>query len=976
MPGLPADGIDSTNIKASPETDTAVASLPETFTSSALSDGSQPAFFSPDQAPNWNFDAFGPETTFGFPQQTWDLPVQLNPNQAAQQQQHPHAFRQASALPDNSALFAAPSSRHPPVTLAPNENFVRPVVTSDVMNSLTPAQQEKLKSIAMPPHLLNQLHSPKGAGSPESNSSGKGFGSSPEPAGQSKGQNRKRKSSAEAEDDDDDDDDGDAQQPKKTTHNMIEKRYRTNLNDKIAALRDSVPALRIMSKSARGEDTTEDREELHGLTPAHKLNKATVLSKATEYIRHLEKRNTRLSDENRNMQARIAAFEKLFMAGAMGGIGSPMGQQPPTPMQFAQDSPAFMTTPLPTPGGPDPPGMIPVPDDMKRILTTQQLNAGRPYPVPNQPYQAAAIVRQQQLQQQQAQAGRWNPYFGKLMVGSLAGLMLVEAFVEREQSNETPEGRGLFAVPLQMLSSFVRSAHLSAGGYHISGAQLLVYARSLLILGALLWVFVPSIFVPSPPKSQKERIHTSLKAVPSLASPIHVRRQAWLTAIQTVWVPRHNFFLEAAALLLKTLKYAARTLISVRAFEMLTGLTKEQEIARVKAWAIALDAQLAGGDVEINKSRLTLTLLASGTLPDTPYRLMLKALHIRIILWQLNFASPLTNMLAKKLARSRWNAAKQLVRLNAGLDKSEAKPDEELPDHLAILLEQDCDEVLNDYIIQRAHNLAWNQLTTHNVTTEIDGMNAVVEDPAVRSPMDAVAAWCSSILLQRVVTGTLSDEDLKSGFPKDLEEDLILAVNLAPIGSNAQVRALVARAALLAETRGSNIADAICAMDPSMNPDKHPEYREGVPPLIDSPTTLICPDSDVQMALCCAKSIAHLEKFAVPPPSIFHVIDSILPSRDVSDMSLLGCMAAFRLMIYIHDHPFGKEVSLESLERLAGTLRIWIGSAAGDKTGLSEETRQTMVDKCLSVSKSVVGMDTSDPGYGSMSDCEEATGGC
>ncbi|KAK1477718.1 helix-loop-helix DNA-binding domain-containing protein [Colletotrichum cuscutae] len=39
---------------------------------------------------------------------------------------------------------------------------------------------------------------------------------------------------------------------------------------------------------------------------------------------------------------------------------------------------------------------------------------------------------------------------------------------------------------------------------------------------------------------------------------------------------------------------------------MLTGLTEEQEAARVKAWSIALDAQLAGGDVEINKSRLTL----------------------------------------------------------------------------------------------------------------------------------------------------------------------------------------------------------------------------------------------------------------------------------------------------------------------------------------------------------------------------------
>jgi hypothetical protein len=96
---------------------------------------------------------------------------------------------------------------------------------------------------------------------------------SPDATDMSKANGRKRKSSADF---DDDDDDEDGQPVKKTAHNMIEKRYRTNLNDKIAALRDSVPALRIMSKSARGEDTTEDREELHGLTPAHKLNKATV----------------------------------------------------------------------------------------------------------------------------------------------------------------------------------------------------------------------------------------------------------------------------------------------------------------------------------------------------------------------------------------------------------------------------------------------------------------------------------------------------------------------------------------------------------------------------------------------------------------------------------------------------------------------------------------------------------------------------
>lgn len=144
-------------------------------------------------------------------------------------------------------------------------------------NTLTPAVQEQLRNIAMPPNL--RYGSPHSASSPDSAQGEPKQGTSLSPDGLQAGlgaggTSRKRKSSDEPEDEDEEDEEG--KPIKKTAHNMIEKRYRMNLNDKIAALRDSVPSLRIMSKSVRGEDTTEDREELHGLTPAHKLNKATV----------------------------------------------------------------------------------------------------------------------------------------------------------------------------------------------------------------------------------------------------------------------------------------------------------------------------------------------------------------------------------------------------------------------------------------------------------------------------------------------------------------------------------------------------------------------------------------------------------------------------------------------------------------------------------------------------------------------------
>ncbi|SCN94309.1 related to myc-type bHLH transcription factor [Fusarium fujikuroi] len=911
------------------------------------------------------YDSYDPSSSTAPPAQTSYQPSPWNLAFGQDQQN-------LQQLPISTGVDGLPATTLSPESIyaASNPSLRQPsfndntVLQPALISHLTPALQEKLRNIAMPPHL--QYHSPKSASSPDSANGElrRGIFSSPDPADGSSKASRKRKSSADPEDEEEEEEDGD-QPVKKTAHNMIEKRYRTNLNEKIAALRDSVPSLRIMSKSARGEDTTEDREELHGLTPAHKLNKATVLSKATEYIRHLEKRNNRLLDENGAMQARIAAFEKLFMAGAMNGAISPL-QQPPTPIQYAQDAQQFVGGPSQD-GNAQPGGMIQVPDDMKRIIS-QQMASGQPYPVPQQQFRGGnpALIRQQQLQQQQQmQQGRWNnagPYFGKLMVGSLAGLMILEAMHEDEVSNEKPEGRGLFAIPIQLLKSAASGLDLTVGGYHLHTSL-----RIVLLLGTFLWVFVPSLFTRASQKSKKPQVGV-LQAAPSLASPIHVRRQAWLTAVQTVWVPRHNFFLEAAALILKTLKLSLRNAIGVHGYQAITGLTQEQETARVQAWSIALDSQLAGGDVEINKSRLILTLLASGTLPDTPARLMLKALHIRVLLWDLSqnrLQLGAINLIAAKLARSKWNEARQLNRLLTQLHReSSEQHDDDLPEHLALLVEQDCDEVLNDDVIQRAHNLAFNTDTDYNVVTPMDGMDSVVDDTAIGSPLDAVAAWWSTQFLHRTLVATLEkDEETLSTKVEDIE----LTIKAAPLGSTAQARAIVARAVLVDKARGANIASAL----QSMGNEKVDALLSSSICVVDSSFQASTPD--LRLALRCAMAIAHLRRVECTPGSThqgLRMIESIMTRGNAPQMSLIGCTATLELMEELYEHKAAAETFQASLERLSGGLRLWMGGSPGEKCGVASDVREKVVSRCLAINKSMVGID-SDTGYGSLDECED-----
>lgn len=110
--------------------------------------------------------------------------------------------------------------------------------------------------------------------------------------------------------------------PKKG-HNVVEKRYRTNLNDKLERLRESVPSLRTQSPAAGIAGVTcaasGDGSRSNNLRP----NKANILEKAVEHIQQLEGGLKHASDENARLRALVRTLEKMIVSG--GGVGSGAG---------------------------------------------------------------------------------------------------------------------------------------------------------------------------------------------------------------------------------------------------------------------------------------------------------------------------------------------------------------------------------------------------------------------------------------------------------------------------------------------------------------------------------------------------------------------------------------------------------------------------------------------------------------------------
>jgi Domain of unknown function (DUF2014)/Helix-loop-helix DNA-binding domain len=662
---------------------------------------------------------------------------------------------------------------------------------------------------------------------------------------------------------------------KKRPHNVIEKRYRANLNEKIAELRESVPSLRSAPKAGKEKhDVDDDAEDQAG---SNKLNKASILTKAVEYIRHLELRNKRLDDENVMLKQRLIKLEKVISAGgnnaaerAAAFTSKVTMEQKPQETGTDADNERKVKHP--------PQGLIPVPESMRKLREGRsQEHYGAVYDSP---------------QEGQRGGRRWP---AKFMLGSLAGLMIVDGLTEGQVGSES-KAKGLFGIPLEFMDGwwFLRSpkAFIAAFMQYCRTGGVLPLVKGFLALTLLAFIVFAYLFNSKPAETDDEEKPSQLRRVPSLASPIEVRRQAWLTSMQTLKLPHHSFFPEWFAVNVEWLKYTIRLVLGFPTYSRITGRSGEDELARVKAWDIAIDAQLAGGDPEISRSRLVLSIFASGTLPQTPFRLMLKALHCRVVLWKVGCDGGVlcrnSNKIAAALANRQWKKARKL---NSEVKVGDA---DALPAHLTALLKEDCSEVMLDSVVQRAYNLMYDRPTDEWSCGTNALMDIVVEDHAIRSPLDALAAWWSSEKLQQALVHSMADNEQTC---HQFQPSIKQALAIAPPLSAAYVRALAVRSVFVEDQRDRHVELVQNALPSSTSHHALEKPLQGSAPIFIDSSVPASACTELSTILECAKVLMELRPRSEARGTVREAADRLASLKlEPAGMSLLSFAPVFHVL--------------------------------------------------------------------------------
>lgn len=215
----------------------------------------------------------------------------------------PYTFEDAPFEFDDGVLEVQPLGTSNP----PPQPFRWPIRGA---SSLSATEERTLQAIAMPRHAVSRY---KEESTPSVDSSPTFSPALPAP--RHDGRARKRQKSTG------DEEASNTCQSRRRGHNAIEKRYRTNLNDKIVCLRDAIPSLRRDSASSERSDDEDSDGDSTAKQAQQKYGKADILVRALDYIKHLEMTTGRMGGELDVLNTRIEAFEQLAMNGIIGNNG-------------------------------------------------------------------------------------------------------------------------------------------------------------------------------------------------------------------------------------------------------------------------------------------------------------------------------------------------------------------------------------------------------------------------------------------------------------------------------------------------------------------------------------------------------------------------------------------------------------------------------------------------------------------------------
>lgn len=341
---------------------------------------------------------------------------------------------------------------------------------------------------------------------------------------------------------------------------------------------------------------------------------------------------------------------------------------------------------------------------------------------------------------------------------------------------------------------------------------------------------------------------------------------------------------------------------------------------------------------------------------------MLKALHIRVMFWQAsdwNWICRALNSAASCLARYQWNLAQKIH--NGAIEDTTKVDDHDLPEHLLSLLERPIEDVMSDVNIQRAHNLAWNRPVSTDAEKDIE-VDEMVDDTAMRGPLDILALWSSTRILQQA----LYDSIQSSRNSEACVSQINLAYRTAPPGSSTSIQALAAIAISSDDDRESKVNDLTHLLLSSTTALLPTSFAN-----IDTCSTDV--HSNTLVAIKCVKNLVMVSSER-NPDSLYNALELLGETfYNFKSMDLLAFAAALQLVSVLLRDPDLASQHLRTLKEILSNTII-----QKDEPAKYSKLYKTALQKVLEVGiikrrASINSVNSVDTGYGSMSDEEGKT---